>query len=116
MKTLLICGSDYSKHSLILLHLIKKEDYKVNKCLIVSHYSFKRFMSYHKQFDKREFFKKLRDRVIGNVIPGVKISDEMKYVLDFQKELGITEKKVSTYGKNMEFLIKLLVTLIISLH
>ena len=30
---------------------------------------------------------------------GVKISDEMKYVLDFQKELGITEKKVSTYCK-----------------
>lgn len=99
MKITLVCGYDYSKHTLALLHLLALEGIVVEECLIVSEYSVKRLTYFYKQLDRKEFVKKFKDRIFGN-ITSVKMSDEVKYILALCKQYNIKEKKVSAYCKN----------------
>lgn len=98
MRIVVTCGYDSSLHTLALLHLLKKESIQIDKCLIVSTYSLKRIKLYYRQLDKKEFIKKLKDRILGKMIK-VGISDEMKFISQLQKELNIQEKKVSRFCK-----------------
>ncbi len=99
MKITVVCGYDYSKHTLALLHLLRQEGISIEECLIVSEYSFKRFAYFYRQLDKKEFVKKFKDRIFGN-ITNVTMSDEVKYILALCKQHNIKENKVSLYCKN----------------
>jgi len=96
MKVVVFCGYNYSKHAIALMESLEREGFEIDKCLIVSAFSLKRIKFYFNQLDRKEFVKKLKDRILGNVIK-TKISDEMKYILNLYDELNISDKKVSKY-------------------
>lgn len=96
MKILVTCGYNYSKHTIALLHLLQQEQLAVDRCIIVSIFSFKRIRMYYRQLDKREFFKKLRDRILANYTQQ-EVSDEMVPINNLISELGIATTKVSDF-------------------
>lgn len=96
MKIVLTCGYNRSKHAIVLLHLFKRENITIDKCLIVSEYSIKRFRYYYNQLDKKEFTKKFKDRILGRTAG---LSDEMKYINVLYKEFSVKETTVSEYCK-----------------
>jgi len=96
MKLVLICGYNYSKHSIILLHFLREAGIVVDKCIIVTEFSIKRFRYYYHQLDKKELIKKIKDRILGN-IANLKVSDEVKYIEAEYKKTSLKNKKVSEY-------------------
>lgn len=103
MTLVVTCGYNSSLHTIILLDLLKRDSIQVNKCLIVSTFSLKRTKAYYRQLDKAEFVKKVKDRILGNIIK-TQLSDEVKYVTELHRKLNIKEKKVSEYCKNNKIL------------
>lgn len=99
MNIVVTCGYNSSKHTLTLLYLLKKEGIIIDKCIIVSALSVKRLKVYYRQLDRRELLKKLKDRILSNVVK-IKVSDEMKYVLKMYADAGIKENKVTNYCRN----------------
>jgi hypothetical protein len=81
---------------MILLYCLKEAGIVVDKCVIVTEFSIKRFRHYYYQLDKKELTKKIRDRILGN-ITNLKVSDEVKYIEAEYKKAGLKNKKISDY-------------------
>lgn len=95
MKVAITAGYNNSKHAIALIYGLQQQGIEVDTCLIVKTFSLKRFRYYYRQLDKKELFKKLRDRVFNKYVDASKLSDEIKYINNYFKEHKIPYSSVS---------------------
>lgn len=96
MKVVVTCGYNSSKHTIALLYLMQQKEIQVDKCIIVTAFSLKRARAYYRQLDKKEFFKKFRDRILSPYIKQTP-SEEVVQINKLADELGIRITKVSDF-------------------
>ncbi len=95
MKILITSGYNQSKHTILLIHRLIKDNINISKVLIVRTLNFKRIKYYYNWLSPEVFYHKVRDRIFGsmNLISN---SVESEYVLNDLKKENVQHKTVTS--------------------